>query len=160
MNIKIKSLLSLGLCLICFSSCVDQYGNTSNASGGTVLGALGGAFVGSQMGGGTGGGAVIGALMGATVGGTLGNRVGSQLDNQSKRKIAETSYYVLDRGQIGRPYYWHSDNYRGYVKPTNEYSYRGMQCREYVQSVMIGGRPVEAYGEACRQPDGSWKIMK
>lgn len=36
-------------------------------------------------------------------------------------------------------------------------AYAGQYCREYTQTVYIGGRAVEAYGTACQQPDGSWE---
>ena len=36
----------------------------------------------------------------------------------------------------------------------------GRYCREFQQTVTIGGRTAEAYGTACRQPDGSWKIVR
>jgi surface antigen len=32
-------------------------------------------------------------------------------------------------------------------------------CREYQSRVLIGGRPQTAYGFACRQSDGSWRVM-
>jgi len=32
-------------------------------------------------------------------------------------------------------------------------------CREFQQQVMIDGRPQKAHGRACRQPDGSWRIV-
>lgn len=32
-------------------------------------------------------------------------------------------------------------------------------CREYVRTVTIGGRPAEAYGTACLEPDGAWVIV-
>ncbi len=35
----------------------------------------------------------------------------------------------------------------------------GQYCREFQQTVTIGGKTEEAYGTACRQPDGSWKIV-
>ncbi len=34
----------------------------------------------------------------------------------------------------------------------------GQYCREYQQTVTIGGKTETAYGTACRQPDGSWRI--
>lgn len=34
------------------------------------------------------------------------------------------------------------------------------QCREFTVSVTVGGQPVQAVGEACRQPDGSWRISQ
>ena len=36
----------------------------------------------------------------------------------------------------------------------------GQPCREFTQTVSIGGQMQEAYGTACRQADGSWKIQQ
>ena len=43
--------------------------------------------------------------------------------------------------------------FREATKSTGEY------CRECQQTVVIGGREEDAYGVACRQPDGSWEIQ-
>jgi hypothetical protein len=32
-------------------------------------------------------------------------------------------------------------------------------CREFQQTVTIGGTPQAAYGTTCQQPDGSWKVV-
>ena len=32
-------------------------------------------------------------------------------------------------------------------------------CREFTQTITVGGQAVQATGTACRQPDGSWRIM-
>jgi surface antigen len=32
-------------------------------------------------------------------------------------------------------------------------------CREFTQRIVVDGEEVAAYGTACRQPDGSWKIV-
>lgn len=32
-------------------------------------------------------------------------------------------------------------------------------CREFAQTITVGGQPVQAVGTACRQPDGTWRIM-
>ena len=34
-----------------------------------------------------------------------------------------------------------------------------LQVREYQTEIVVGGRTVPAYGDACLQPDGSWKIV-
>jgi hypothetical protein len=33
-------------------------------------------------------------------------------------------------------------------------------CREFTAAVMIGGQPQQAVGQACEQPDGSWRITE
>lgn len=32
-------------------------------------------------------------------------------------------------------------------------------CREFQQTITVGGTPQEAYGTTCLQPDGSWKVV-
>ncbi len=36
----------------------------------------------------------------------------------------------------------------------------GRYCREFVKTVTIGGEEQQAYGTACRQPDGNWVIAE
>jgi hypothetical protein len=36
----------------------------------------------------------------------------------------------------------------------------GDGCREYSQTVIIGGEEQQAYGRVCRQPDGSWRVVQ
>lgn len=36
----------------------------------------------------------------------------------------------------------------------------GQYCREYQQTVTIGGREQRVYGTACRMPDGSWQMVR
>lgn len=36
----------------------------------------------------------------------------------------------------------------------------GEICREFQQSVVIGGRREQAWGTACRNPDGSWRLQR
>jgi surface antigen len=33
-------------------------------------------------------------------------------------------------------------------------------CREYTGTVTIAGKPQQAFGTACRQPDGTWRITE
>ena len=32
-------------------------------------------------------------------------------------------------------------------------------CREFQQNIIIDGRRVPAHGTACRQPDGTWRVV-
>jgi len=38
--------------------------------------------------------------------------------------------------------------------------YRTDTCREYQSTTQINGRPQQVYGTACRQPDGSWRVVE
>ena len=49
----------------------------------------------------------------------------------------------------------------GYVVPMREgTSAGGAYCREFQNTIIVGGRQEQAYGTACRQPDGSWKVVQ
>ena len=34
------------------------------------------------------------------------------------------------------------------------------ECREFQQTLVVNGQEQPGYGKACRQPDGSWKIVQ
>jgi hypothetical protein len=38
-------------------------------------------------------------------------------------------------------------------------AYDTSYCREYSRTATVDGQPVEVYGTACLQPDGSWRIV-
>lgn len=48
----------------------------------------------------------------------------------------------------------------GTLTPTKTYqTAQNEYCREYLQTVVIGGEESRAYGTACREVDGNWKIV-
>ena len=49
----------------------------------------------------------------------------------------------------------------GTFTPTRTYQDgSGQYCREYRQTITLGDRTEQAFGSACRQPDGNWKVVK
>jgi surface antigen len=63
---------------------------------------------------------------------------------------------------IGQTITWNNPDSgnHGTVTPTRDgTAANGQYCREYQQTVVIDGKSQSAYGTACRQPDGSWKIV-
>ena len=48
------------------------------------------------------------------------------------------------------------------VVPSSRPAYRaadGRYCREYQATISVGGEYQPAYGTACQDPDGSWRIV-
>jgi len=127
---------------------------------GTLLGGVGGAVVGSQFGKGTGQLAAVAA--GTLVGAFLGGELGKSLDRADRMALHSTTSTALEQNPVGQPSSWRnpdSGNY-GTVTPVRTYQEAsGLYCREYEQTVVVGGERQSAYGNACRQPDGSWKII-
>ncbi len=70
--------------------------------------------------------------------------------------------HALEHNSTNQVASWHNpDTGRDvYVTPTRTYqNTAGQNCREYTTAVTVDGQKQTAYGTACRQSDGSWKIV-
>lgn len=129
-------------------------------TGGAVLGGVGGALLGSQIGGGTG--QLIAVAVGTLAGAMIGSEVGKSLDKADQAAMARAE----DRAHsapVGETVRWNNPDsgHSGTVTPVRDgYSEKtGAYCREYQTTVTVGGEQQKAYGTACQQPDGSWKVV-
>ena len=128
--------------------------------GGGLVGAGLGGLVGSQFGGGTG--KLIMTGVGVLAGALVGSSVGQSLDRADQLAAQRNTQQALETAPTGQVVRWQNpDNGNsGYVRPTRTYQTAGQYCREYQQTVIIGGREEQAFGKACRQPDGQWKVVQ
>ncbi len=130
-------------------------------TGGTVIGGASGAVIGSQFG--HGSGRLFGVAVGTLAGALIGGEIGRSLDAADRAAMERSTQYALESAPVGQPTPWKNPDSGHYGSTTPKKTYRtaeGRYCREYQQTVVIGGREEEAYGTACRQPDGTWKIVK
>lgn len=154
---------AVAACLIAgalaLGGCADT-GMGQKQTVGTLGGAALGGLLGSQFGGGTG--KLVTTALGVAAGGLIGNQIGQSLDRADQAYL----YQAAEQAQtapVGETITWsnpRSGNY-GSVTPTRE-GYQpstGAYCREYQQEIVVGGRVQQGYGQACRQPDGSWKVI-
>ena len=126
---------------------------------GTLGGAAVGGLLGAQIGSGTG--RLIATGAGVFLGGLLGSEIGRSLDDVDKIKN-DRAVERATSAPVGETITWKNPDsgHYGSVTPTREgTSSSGKYCREFQQTVTIGGQTEEAYGIACRQPDGSWEIQ-
>lgn len=131
---------------------------------GEVLGTVGGAVAGGVIGNkiGDGSGQKFAIAIGAMAGGLAGNWIGRNVDENTRRKQAEATIESLDRNEAIT---WSSpqdsgDPVHGEVLPTRTgQTDDGRTCREFQQTVTIGGREEQSYGTACRDENGDWKIV-
>jgi surface antigen len=131
---------------------------TMEANPKTTIGAMGGGALGGLIAAAAGGSPAASAVGGILVGGLVGN----YLDERDKRMAAEAAQRALETAPTGKPVAWQNPDsgHSGSVTPTKTYqTASGSYCREYQQTVMISGKPENSYGTACRQPDGSWKLV-
>jgi surface antigen len=126
---------------------------------GTLGGAALGGLLGAQIGHGSGNLAAVAA--GTLLGGILGNQVGQSLD-RADRMYAERAAAQVYTAPVGQPINWRnpdSGNSGSVVVTRDGTDNGGNYCREYQQTITVGGKRQQAYGTACRQADGSWKII-
>lgn len=122
---------------------------------GMVIGGVLGGVLGSQVG--QGHGRTAATIVGTIVGAAIGGAVGRSMDEQDKIKTAHT----LETVRTGVPSQWRNpDTGNVYtVTPTKTIETAQGPCREYTIDAVIGGKKERVYGTACRQPDGSWRVV-
>ena len=151
----VRTAAVLMLVVIALTGCASMEANPK-----TSIGALGGGAFGGLIAAAAGGGGA--AIAGAVIGGALlGGLAGNYLDQRDKQLAAQAQQRALEAAPTGTPVAWNNpDNgHQGTVTPVRTYQSEGTYCREFQSEVMISGQPEKAYGTACRQPDGSWKVQ-
>ena len=150
----------------------DEYsyrGCEERTAVGTGLGAIIGGVIGNQFG--RGGGRTAATFGGIILGGIAGNAIAR---DSCRNERADAYYYNrayydgFENPEYGRSYDWrnpYNGDY-GYMSPVRDYDegyrcgYDGSQCREFRQTIYIDGRRADGYGTACRDSDGSWRIVR
>ena len=102
-------------------------------------------------------------VLGIGLGAMIGQSIGQQLDERDQYLMAQTFEFAMEKAPTNETAKWENPDtgVGGSVTPTKTYSTtEGTPCREFTTSVSIGGQTEQAYGTACRQADGSWKIQE
>ena len=158
---KMIAVAGLSLALVaCQSSTPPGQVGVNNTTGGTLIGAGLGGLLGNQFGGGSG--KAFTTLAGVLVGGLVGSQVGKSMDEADVAYANRSQQNALNNGVSGQPVAWQNpDNgHNGTIVPQPAYQSNGTYCREFTQTITVGGQTQNGYGTACRQPDGSWKIVQ
>ena len=148
----------LGIAALALAGCTETMGQKQGI--GTLLGAVAGGVAGSQVG--DGRGQLIATGVGTLLGAIIGGEIGKSLDRADQLAMQHETQNTLETAPAGTTNTWHNPDSgnRGTVTPTQTYQRNdGAYCREFQQTVTVGGSTEEAYGTACRQPDGSWQIV-
>ena len=140
------------------AGCANDMGQKQ--TGGAILGGIGGAVAGAQFG--KGQGQLAATALGTLVGAYLGSEVGKSLDKADQQYAARAEQQA-HAAPMGQSITWNNPDsgHSGTYTPVRDgQDQAGNYCREYQTTVNIGGQTEKAYGTACRQPDGSWKVVK
>ena len=104
-----------------------------------------------------------GVLGGMVLGGLIGGAIGNRMDAADRREANLATHKALETAPSGTPTSWHNPDSgnSGTITPTRTYqAQNGEYCREFEQEVKISGESHQAYGTACRQPDGNWQVVQ
>lgn len=155
-----KILSSVFVVALLCAGCTNQAGKPSKQAIFGGGGAVAGGLIGSTLGKGSGNVAAIvaGSMLGALAGGYLGQ----SLDQEDLKQHQQAQLSALEYNKSGTVSGWRNPDTgaSGSVKPVRTFQMDGRYCREYTQTIRIGGKEEQGYGTACRQPDGSWEVVQ
>jgi surface antigen len=154
-------IISLIASLITLTGCAaNSYSQRQTA--GAMTGAALGGLLGAQFGGKRGSDRLATTAAGVFIGTLIGSEIGRSMDDVDRMRANEANTRA-HAAPLGEKITWNNpqNNHYGSVTPTRDgYSESGNSCREFYQTVSIGGKTEDAYGVACRQPDGTWRIVE
>ena len=148
----------LGIAALALAGCSETTGSKEGI--GTLLGAVAGGVAGSQVG--DGRGQLVATGVGTLLGAIIGSEIGKSLDRADQLALQHQTQNTLENAPSGTTDTWHNPDSgnSGTITPTQTYQQNdGTYCREFTQTVTVAGETQQAYGTACRQPDGTWQIV-
>lgn len=153
-----KALLSAFFAVLLAAGCTgpDQPGTKQTV--GTLGGAALGGLLGAQFG--SGSGQLAATAAGTLLGALVGSEIGRSMDQVDRLRMDQANRRA-QTAPLGTGITWNNPDTGNYgtVTPVRDgTSSTGQYCREFQQTVTVGGRTEQAYGIACRQPDGSWRV--
>lgn len=148
--------LSCVLVVFLIAACAD---GQEKQTVGTIVGAGLGALVGAQFG--SGNGQLIGVAVGAVAGGFAGGELGKSLDDADKKKAQETAQNAFEYNKSGQTSTWKNPDTgnEGSYTPLNAERRGVKDCRKFESTVTVDGKTETSIGRACRDQDGTWRIV-
>ncbi len=157
---KLKRLASVSLITLMIAGCQTAQDSPKQTVG-TLLGAGLGALAGSQIG--SGKGQLAAVAIGALGGAYLGSELGKSLDRADRQAAQANAQNGLEYSRTGQTTAWRNPDsgHSGTFTPTRTYqTASGGNCREFETTIYVEGREETGTGRACRQTDGTWKIVE
>jgi surface antigen len=107
---------------------------------------------------------VVLAVLSLALGGAAGafGQDYGMLSGPEQGAMFDTFQYAMENNAVNHAAEWVNPDAAtsGAVVPIRTFAdSQGQPCREFITSIVIGGREEQGYGTACRQPDGSWQIV-
>ncbi len=135
---------------------IENGGALSKTDVGVAAGVVTGGLLGSAVG--NGAGQVAAVIGGGLLGGMLGGAIGNSMDNADRAAYDRASQRSM---QTGSTQSWKNTKtgHHGTITPKAKYKDdAGMYCRDYTQTIYVGGKKQKGHGTACRDADGTWSV--
>lgn len=79
--------------------------------------------------------------------------------SENARQDHQYAYSQAMKAPVGETIVWNDASSDGRIKTTRD-GYAGEKyCREFEQTITIEGKQQDAWGVACQEPDGSWRLV-
>ena len=154
-NFIVVTMLTAALAV---SGCAENSGQKE--SGGALLGAVLGGLLGSQFG--KDDGRLAATAIGTLAGAAVGSSIGRSMDDVDRMKMHQAER-IAYTAPLNETIVWDNPDTgnHGTITPIRDgRTDSGAYCREFQSEIIVGGQRQTGYGTACRQPDGSWKIVE
>lgn len=86
--------------------------------------------------------------------GVIGSAIGRDLDAADREAAIAAQQEAVSTGQ--RKSWRGTHGAYGFIELSAEEGFGG--CRDYTHKVYVDGRPQQAKGQACKRPDGSYRV--
>ena len=152
--LRLSAAAALSLSVACTST---DYGPHETTGG--LTGAVLGGLIGAQFG--RGDGNLLATGTGVLIGALIGSEIGRSMDEVDRIR-ANQAIRTAHRAELGETIRWNNPrtgNHGTVTALRDGTSSSGQYCREYRQTITIDGRRAVGIGIACRQPDGTWRIV-
>ena len=151
---------ALTLAAVLVAGCATDMESNPKGTLGTIVGAGLGALAGSQIGGGKDN--MVAIAMGTLAGAWMGGELGKSLDKADQAYMNRSTQESLEYSKTNVTTSWRNPDsgHSGTVTPTQTYQKAsGEYCRTFEQTIYVDGKTEAATGRACRQSDGTWKVV-
>ena len=153
---KYQKFLAIGLISMSLLGCA----NMTREESGNVIGALIGGALAYELGKDSSNKEIWVAT--GIIGGAIAGGHYAVLTEPSQRMNATNMHTTLESIPDNAQTKWINPNTNesGTMTVVRTNNNNGTPCREFTQTIYVGGKAVQGYGTACRQADGSWKIIQ
>ena len=158
---KSKHTLVVGVTILSFTlaGCAGTYNKSETGMG---LGALTGGALAYGLSKGSSN-KELWTVLGIGLGAMVGQDIGAQLDDRDRMLAGQALEQTLEYAPTDTVGSWSNPDsgHSGTFTPRKTFqTAQGSPCREFTQTIYVGGQEQQGYGTACRQADGSWKIIQ